>query len=216
MSPGTRKTRVLLVDDHTLFREGVARLLAAEPDIQLVAHCASTKEAFDILKRSSVDLVLLDYDLGTETGTQFLKRAQQHKFAGRVLMLTAGLSNDVAKDMLALGASGIFLKNNPPAMLSKTIRQIMEGWTCIDQRYLRAVFQSEMRQEPDQKPSLSNREREVLRAVLEGCGNKEIAARLAVSESTVKAIMQQLFNKTGVRTRSQLVRIALEQYKDQL
>jgi two-component system nitrate/nitrite response regulator NarL len=204
------------VDDHTLFREGVARLLAAEPDIQLVAHCASTKEAFDILKRSSVDLVLLDYDLGTETGTQFLKRAQQHKFAGRVLMLTAGLSNDVAKDMLALGASGIFLKNNPPAMLSKTIRQIMEGWTCIDQRYLRAVFQSEMRQEPDQKPSLSNREREVLRAVLEGCGNKEIAARLAVSESTVKAIMQQLFNKTGVRTRSQLVRIALEQYKDQL
>ncbi len=211
-----KKIRILLVDDHVLFREGVARLLSAEPDFELTAHCSSISEAMDVLKRAPVDLVLLDYDLGVENGIQFFRRAEQQKAPTRVLILTAGVSNESAKTLLTLGAAGIFLKHNPPALLSNSIRQVMQGWTCIDQRYLRAVFQDEPGPEPVHKAKLSEREREVLRGVLEGLGNKEIAGRLAVSESTVKAIMQQLFNKIEVRTRSQLVRIALEQYKDEL
>jgi two-component system, NarL family, nitrate/nitrite response regulator NarL len=211
------KIRLLLIDDHALFREGLARLLGSEADLEVLPPCSNVDEALRILRTTEIDIILLDYDLGQETGSRFLVRAAESGFQGRILIVTAGLAESEAADLLRHGATGIFLKHNPPALLVKAIRKIMGGEVWLDQRYLRVLLQESTTALPEERARrLSGRERDVLRAVFEGLANKEIALRLLVSESSVKATLQQLFMKTGVRTRSQLVRVALERYRDYL
>ncbi|HSW50247.1 MAG TPA: response regulator transcription factor [Bryobacteraceae bacterium] len=215
MSDESGKIRLLLVDDHALFREGLARLLASEPDFDLAVPCSSGEEALRVLESREIDLILLDYDLGAETGSRFLVLAAQRGFQGRVLVVTAGLGDNEVAEMLRLGVTGIFLKHNPPSLLAKAIRKVMAGEIWLDQRYLKILLQESRASDLDSRGrKLSERERDVLRSVFQGLANKEIAVRLQVSESSVKATLQQLFFKTGVRTRSQLVRVALEQYRD--
>ncbi len=218
MNPqATRKTRILVVDDHALFREGLVRLLASEPDFELVPSCATSEEALRVLESTPVDVILLDYDLGSETGTRFLVQASRRGFEGKVLVVTAGLGDHEVAEVLRLGVTGIFLKHNPPSLLAKAIRKVMAGEIWLDQRFLKILVQESRGAGPEEKGRrLSERETEVLRLVFEGLANKEIAVRLQVSESSVKATLQQLFSKTGVRTRSQLVRVALEQFRDYL
>ena len=212
-----QKIRLLLVDDHALFREGLARLLASEPDFELAVPCSSGEEALRVLENREIDLILLDYDLGAETGSRFLVLAAQRGLKGRVLVVTAGLGDSEVAEMLRLGVTGIFLKHNPPSLLAKAIRKVMAGEIWLDQRYLKILLQESRASDLQGRGRrLSEREREVLRSVFQGLANKEIAVRLQVSESSVKATLQQLFFKTGVRTRSQLVRVALEQYRDYL
>ncbi len=211
------RIRLLLVDDHALFREGLARLLALEPDFELAVPCSNAEEALRILATTKVDLILLDHDLGLETGARLLDRITEAGFQGRVLMVTAGLSEAEATDLLRRGVTGIFLKHNSPELLAKAVRKVMAGEIWLDQRYLKLLLQESMAARAEERVRrLSERELEVLRSVFQGLTNKEIGVRLQVSESSVKATLQQLFSKTGVRTRSQLVRVALEQYRDLL
>jgi len=206
------KIRILLVDDHALFREGLSRLIGSEPDFDMVAHCASVGEAIDILRRKTIDLVLLDFDLGKEDGFQFIELARQEGFEGRILMVTAGMPDAESVHALTMRVSGIFPKQSSPRLLAQAIRKVMAGETWLDQGSVRALVEAAKRPErPNQNRPFTERESQVLRGVFEGLSNKEIAARLSISESSVKAGLQQLFQKTGVRTRSQLVRIALEE-----
>lgn len=212
-----RKIRLLLLDDHALFREGLARLLSSEPDFELAPPCSTVEEALKVLESRPIDLILLDYDLGGETGSRFLVLAGRLNYQGRVLVVTAGLADNEVADLLRLGVTGIFLKHNPPSLLAKAIRKVMDGEIWLDQKYLKVLLQeSRAGEHAGRGRRLSERERDVLRLLFQGLANKEIATRLQVSESSVKATLQQLFYKTGVRTRSQLVRVALEQYKDYL
>jgi two-component system, NarL family, nitrate/nitrite response regulator NarL len=208
---------ILVVDDHVVFRESVARLLGSEPGFEVVAHCGSVEEALVILRQRHVDIVLLDFDLGDHDGTQFMSLAKQEGFRGRVLVVTAGVEPAEAAELIRSGVSGIFKKHNSAASLAREIRDVMAGKVWFDQEPFKGAITSGLRPHPEpQAEQLSQREREVLSCVFEGLANKEIAARIGVSESSVKATMQQLFSKTGVRTRSQLVRIALDQYRNQL
>src|ERR1041384_7932976 len=100
---GGRMIRTLLVDDHALFRESVSRVLAAEPDLA-VEHCASIREALQILSQQPIDLVLLDHDLGSERASQFLPAARQIGFEGRVLVVTAWVSDNEARRLMRQGA----------------------------------------------------------------------------------------------------------------
>ncbi len=216
METGSR-IRILVVDDHTLFRESVARLLAAEPDFEIAGHCATAEEALERVSKVPVDVVLLDYDLGNGKGTDFLADAQSLGFSGRVLVVTAGVTELEAAGMIRQGIAGILWKHCSPAALAQSIRDVSSGKEYFEPGYLRSVLVGVTSPQPEyQRKRLTDRERQVLRYVFEGLANKEIADRLQVSESAVKATLQQLFSKTGVRTRSQLVRTALENYKDQL
>jgi two-component system nitrate/nitrite response regulator NarL len=200
------------VDDHGLFRESLSRLLQAEPDFRIAATCASATEALAIVDRERIDVVLLDYDLGEEQGSSFLESAKKRGFAGRVLMVTAGMSDAGTLRAIESGAAGIFLKHSPPAQLVEAIYKIMSGDMWLDSRAVQSLVAGASGKSDEQRTSqpLTERERAVLKCVFEGLTNKEIATQLDTSEGTIKAAMQQLFNKTGVRTRSQLVRIALE------
>jgi DNA-binding NarL/FixJ family response regulator len=208
-----KEIRILLVDDHSLFREGLNRLLEAEPGFRIAGTCGSATEALAALDREPVDIVLLDYDLGDEQGSMFLENAKRKGFEGRVLMVTAGMSDTGTLRAFELGASGIFLKHSPPSELVQAIYQVNGGDTWLDPRAMRSVIAGATEKSArSSSPTLNQRERAVLRAVFEGFSNKEIAEKLQISEYSVKWVLQQLFDKTGVRTRSQLVRIALEKF----
>jgi two-component system nitrate/nitrite response regulator NarL len=213
MTPQAARIRALLVDDHAVFRESLARALAAELDLE-IRHCATISEALRIIVESPIDIVLLDHDLGSERASQFLPQAKEAGFGGRVLIVTAWVSDTEARRLLRQGVAGIYVKQSSLGELAEGIRTVAAGGAWIDQAY---ASLAETRQGGESlKPQLNERQRRTLRFVMEGLSNKEIAWRLQISESYVKAILQSLFQKTGVRTRGQLVRVALEQYEDQL
>ena len=207
-----QQIRILLVDDHSLFRDSLSRLLQAEPDFRIVGTCASATEALPVLDREHPDIVLLDFDLGEEQGLQFLDESKKRGFRGRILMVTAGMSDAATLRALEGGSSGIFLKHSPPGQLVEAIHKVSGGESWLDPRAMRSVIAGATGRSDEHRAAqaLNARERAVLKGVFEGQTNKEIAAKLQISEGSVKAVMQQLFDKTGVRTRSQLVRIALE------
>jgi DNA-binding NarL/FixJ family response regulator len=211
-----QEVRILLVDDHSLFRDSLSRLLQTEPGFRIVGSFATVAEALPSVlgdqQNPPPDIVLLDYDLGEEQGGASLDVIRGHGYKGRVLMVTAGMSDAATVRVLESGSEGIFLKHSSPAQLVEAIHRMVAGEPWLDPRAMRSLISGATRKSEEQRNSqtLTARERSVLQGVFEGLTNKEIAAQLQVSEGSIKAVMQQLFDKTGVRTRSQLVRIALE------
>jgi two-component system nitrate/nitrite response regulator NarL len=218
MSEPGRNARILLVDDHALFRDSVARFLDGEPGFEVAGGCGTVEEAQALLRERTVDLVLLDFDLGQRDGLDFMRVAEALRFKGKVLLVTAGVSDADAASLMRQGISGIFPKHNSPVLLAEAIREVLSGKVWFDQDQLQKIIKraASKEDEPIAFTKLTERERQVLSFVFDGLANKEIADRLQVSESSVKATLQQLFQKTGARTRGQLVRVALEQFKDQL
>lgn len=201
--------RIFVVDDHALFREGLLRLLHKDEGLEILGSADSSAATLAQLPGPPVDVLILDYDLGNETVLPLVGTLKERGFAGRMLVVTAGLPNRDALELIRQGVSGIFHKKHPPEELHKSIKEVAAGKVLIEQAYFQSLVESADLQT---KPSLpyTERDRQILRDLLEGCPNKEIATRLKVSESAVKASLQTLFAKTGVRTRSQLVRFALE------
>ena len=211
--------RLLLLDDHLLFREGLSRLLASEPDFEVVGQHSTSSEAVETLRNTAVDVVLLDWVLGKEQGTTFITAARRAGYRGRILLVTAGLSGGDALKALHQGVSGIFLKHNAPPLLTKAIRLVAGGEMWVDQRVIQLMAEGVHQREEQGfrkliaesvRKRLTEREQTVLRGVVDGLTNKHIADQIGVSEGSIKATLQQLFDKTQVRTRSQLVRVAIE------
>jgi DNA-binding NarL/FixJ family response regulator len=213
--PENTPIRVVLVEDHVLLRGALARTLTQEPDFQIVGECSGVEETVRLVASQPVDIVLLDINLGTEQGGAFLRHAKTAGYTGKALVVTAGVSPREAAWLLSQGYSGIFLKNDPLPNLVQQIRDIVGGVAESNPELARADrSKREIGDTP--RKTLTPRESEVLRGVCEGLTNKEIAGRLGISENTIKSFIQQLFVKTGVRSRAQLVAAAIEHYWDQL
>jgi len=110
--PTTNNIRLLLIDDHTLFRESLARLLQSEPGFEVVANCSSLVEGIKILKSRGIDMILLDLDLGAEKGADLLEELHEINFEGKVLLVTAGVNDRDVPGMIRKGIAGIFMKHN--------------------------------------------------------------------------------------------------------
>lgn len=210
----TGRIDLLILDDHSLFRVSLAKWLDTEPGFHVAAHCATAAEALEALARHPVDVLLLDFDLGQDHAFPLIRKVREAGHLAKILMVTAGMPDADVVRALGLGISGIFLKHSPPALLGEAIRKVAQGETWIDQSCIQALVQA-VESRPAAKPGnmreLTGREQSVLDGVCEGLSNKEIASRLGLSEASVKSAMQQLFLKASVRTRSQLVRVALEE-----
>jgi two-component system, NarL family, nitrate/nitrite response regulator NarL len=207
--------RLLMIDDHSLFRESLSRLLETTPLVRVLGQFGAISEALASPLFGDVDVVLLDYDLGEESGFRLLselKQRQNHKI--RVLIVTAGMSDEATVQLMENGAAGIFLKHNSPDQLVAAIKQIAKGEVWLDSAAVQSLLAGEhtRARHLERARPLTTRQSEVLRGILDGLTNKEIAWKLQVSESSIKAVIQELFHKAGVRTRSQLVRIAIERH----
>src|SRR5277367_3896661 len=170
-----QEIRILLVDDHSLFRDSLSRLLQTEPGFRMVGSCGSILEALPIIATESPDIILLDYDLGEEQGTTALDEIRKHGFKGRVLMVTAGMSDAATVRVLETGSEGIFLKHSSPAQLVEAIRRMVAGEPWLDPRAMRSLIAGATGKSEEQRNSqvLTNRERFVLKGVFEGLTNKE-------------------------------------------
>jgi two-component system, NarL family, nitrate/nitrite response regulator NarL len=215
-APAAGVTGLLIIDDHILFREGLARLLESHKEFRVVGQTGRTAEALGILESHHPDVVLLDIDLGPDSAVEFVIRAKQRGFGGKILVVTAGVSDREAVRLVQLGVAGILHKHNPPDVLCDAIRKAVSGEVYLEPCYLKPLFHAAYPEQNELRAPLTEREVSLLRLIFQGLANKEIAAALSLSESAVKASLRGLFQKLGVRTRSQLVRAALEQYRDQL
>ncbi len=208
--------RIVLIDDHAMFRDGLARVLDKEADFTVTEQVGSATEGLAILETSGANLVLLDVDLGAERALDFVRGARGSGFEGQILVVTAGISDQEAVQLVQAGVSGIVHKHHSTDVLCRAIRQIAAGEAFMEQAYLAPLFRAVDRTRTAKRATLTDRDRTVMRGILQGLSNREIAGKLDISEGAVKASVRHVCEKLGVRTRSQLVKVALEQYKDQL
>ncbi len=209
--------RLLLVDDHTLFRESLRRLLESEPGVEISGDFANAEDALTAVREGlEFDAALVDYELagtGGGNGLDLVRKVRSVRPDARVLMVTAGMgSGDLMRAVTELD-TGIFLKTEPTVELLLAIQRTAKGERWISSRASLALIASGGLPVGPERPvaeQLSPRESRVLRGVLEGRSNKEIGAQLEMTESSVKAVLQKLFERAGVRSRSQLVRYAIE------
>jgi two-component system nitrate/nitrite response regulator NarL len=208
--------RLLVVDDHAMFREGLVRMLEKEPEFQITGQASSAAEALRILPEAKPAIVLLDVDLGAERAIDFVLGARRAHFEGHVVAVTAGMSDAEAIQLVQAGVTGIVHKHHSIGILRNALLQVSKGEVSIENTYLAAVLRSMDRTRKTKTPMLTPRDKAVVGSVLQGLTNREIAAKLAISEGAIKASLRHVCAKLGVRTRSQLVKVALEHYKDQL
>lgn len=208
--------RILLVDDHAMFRESLARMLDKEVDFSVVGQAGSVVQGLEILKSTPANVVLLDVDLGSGRALDFVRGARSLGFEGQILIVTAGMSDPEAVQLVQVGISGVLHKHHSIDVLCDRIRRVAGGEVCLENAYLGPLFRAVDRTRGPKKVSFTDRDRTILRCILQGLTNREIGNRIEVSEGAVKASVRHVCEKLGVRTRSQLVKIALEQYKDQL
>jgi DNA-binding NarL/FixJ family response regulator len=206
--------RLLVVDDHALFRDALAQVLENERDFTVTGACSSVQQAMDFVRRRQIDVVLLDVDLGKEEGGEFLRQSAAEGFPVKVIVVTAGVHQWEAERLLERGASAIFLKTGTDEDLFQLIRDVVSGRPAPIAS-LPLATGDEALGKPQHRP-LTTRQHDVLRLIVQGKSNKEIAWDLGLQESQVKQAIQGLFQKTGVRTRGQLVRVAIESYWEEL
>ena len=195
----------MLVHPLLLLRTSLARLLASESDFELAAECANPEEAMDKLRQGAPDVVLFDAAIRRD----FIVTALEAGYCGKFLMIAEAIDAADCARLLRHGVSGVFLGKDSPNSLVQAIRVVMSGAVWVDQSVIQLLAERYPFHEDVRLDALAQRERAVLEGILGGLTNRKIGDRIGASESTVKAILQHLFNRTGVRTRSQLVRILL-------
>jgi DNA-binding NarL/FixJ family response regulator len=200
-----QRIRLVLLHDHVLFRESLARLLASERDFDLLAECSTPAEALKSIKTSKVDVLLIDLEMARE----FIPCARKARYRGKSLVVAKEIDVTASVLVLKCGASGIFVESDSSSRLIQAIRRVANGEAWVDWRVIQFLAERYPQYEDRWWGGLTERERAVLDGVVDGFSNRKIGTQIGVSESTIKAALQQLFNKAGVRTRSQLVRIAL-------
>jgi len=208
------RIRLALVDDQVLFRASLGRFLATQPGFELAGECGTAAEALEILKGSSIDIVLSDLNLRQERGEDLISAARRAGYQGRFLMVAGAADARELSAAIKLGASGIFLKSEALDRLVQAIRLVASGAVWVDQKVLqlladRLVDGPQLDDRRTRGP-MTDREEKVLLGILGGLTNRKIGENIGISESSVKGTVQQLFLKAGVRKRGQLVRVALE------
>jgi two-component system nitrate/nitrite response regulator NarL len=205
-TPDERRIRLVLFDDHLLFRESLARLLGAEPEFDLVGECTTPLEALKILKSSGVDVIVVDIGMARD----FIACARKAQYPGKFLAIAREADATGSALVLLCGAAGVFRDSDSSAWLVQAIRLVANGEGWVDHKVIQLLAARHRHYEDRWFGALTDREQNVLQGVIGGLSNRRISARVGVSESTIKTTLRRLFKKAAVRTRAQLVRNALE------
>jgi len=209
-SPCEGKVRVLIVDDHALFREGIRMILEAQPDIEVVGEAGDGGEALALVEQTRPDIVILDIAMPGLDGLEATKRIKATHPEVRILVLTMHDHKEYVLPMLRLGASGYVVKRAAASELVQAIRSVYRDESYLHPSAARAVLEEYRRRAvPDEEGGLTEREKEVLRLIAEGLTNQEIARRLYISVRTVETHRKNLMEKLGLHTSADLVRYAI-------
>ena len=208
--------RVLVIDDHEIFCAGLSLLLEQEPGINVVAEARNKNEALEAA-RSRPDVILLDLDLGSDSGLELVPELMKAAPQARILVLTGVLDPSVHLRAVCLGAIGVVLKLEAARILTKAIRKVHAGEAWLNRTMVaNAMSELQTKERKDRDPeqskiaSLTARESEIIALIGEGLRNKAIAARLYISEKTVRHHLTSIFNKLEVSDRLELIIYAFE------
>ncbi len=213
--------RIVVVDDHPLFRQGVANALALEPGLRVIGEAANGIEALELIQRLKPDVAILDINLPGMNGQQIAHRIEQDSIPTRVLLLTAYDDSEQVLHAAWSGAKGYCSKDVSPAWLKQSVIEIAKGNYVMGNLVMtRAEFEKWLAKETEQaermysEPGtpfrpLSNREMDILGCIVRGLSNKEIACALHISPQTVKNHITSILRKFGVEDRTQAVVYAL-------
>ncbi len=205
--------RVVVVEDHPIFRDGLIQCLDAEPGFRVVGHWASGSIDPKTLARLDPELVLMDVELPGQNGIDATRSVRTALPALKVVMLTAFADAELLFDAMQAGAVGYLLKHTPPVELVATLRRIVQGEHVLTpnlaSRFLRE-FQARQSHPRVKLPELSPREDEVLRLLATGETNRQIAKRLFVAEETIKSHVASIFRKLEVSDRTRAAVLAVK------
>ena len=193
--------RILLVDDHSLMRDGVEALLRTEKDLQNIGHASSCAEAITSVRACPPDIIMLDKRMPEGDGFDFLKELPKFSSSARVIMMTASATPHEIQQARELGVSGYLSKSIRRPDLISAIRRVLAGGTCFEQRVSEANAVD---------PHLTQREIEVLESLKGGRSNSDIATVLGISEYTVKNHLKVIFQKLNAANRSEAITRAIE------
>jgi DNA-binding NarL/FixJ family response regulator len=206
--------RVLVADDQSLVRAGFRRLLADEPDIDVVAEADNGVEAVDKASRFAPTVVLMDIRMPQLDGIAATRRILEAEPEARILILTTFDLDEYVYEALRAGASGFVLKDDPPEQLLAAIRTVAAGDALLSPAVTKRVIAQFARvprpTPPKELDELTSREREIFRLIADGLSNAEIGRELYISETTVKTHVTHVFQKLNVRDRVQAVVLAYQ------
>ena len=194
---------VAVVDDHGVVRDGLAGVIAAQPDMEVVATAAHGGEAVEVCRSTSPDVVLMDLEMPVKDGIEATREILAHAPTTAVLVLTSFSDRRRIMGALDAGAVGYLLKDASAEDVVRGIRSAAEGGSPLDPRAARSLL--EAKSAPDPLAGVSPREREVFGLLLDGMPNKLIARRLGISEKTVKSHLTSIFREIGVTDRVQAI-----------
>jgi len=214
------QVRLVIADDHPIFRDGLRRLLEAEAHFKVLGEASDGAEAVKLVRQLKPDILLLDLAMPKHPGLEALRDLSTPGSITpvRVILLTAAAEKSQIVEALQLGARGVVLKDSATQLLLKAIQTVMAGeyWVGRESvsnlvQYLRTLMQSSHDEARQRKFGLTPRELEIVSAVVAGYSNKEIAEYFKISEDTVKHHLSNIFDKLGVSTRLELALFAVNQ-----
>jgi DNA-binding NarL/FixJ family response regulator len=209
------KIRVLLTDDHTLFRQGIRTLLSAEPDLEVVGEAANAFESVTAARQLRPDVVLMDIGMNGMSSFEATRQIRKERLETKVVFLSMYDDEDYLAECVEIGASGYVLKDSPADQLVTAIREVNRGGSYLSPRLLtrlvdgfRVQGHNAVRQ--PRFGTLTKREREILKMLAEGRSVKEIATGFDLSVKTVEAHKFNLMRKLDIHNKAQLVQYAIQ------
>ncbi len=196
--------RVMIIDDHPLFRKGVSQIISDDPNFEVVGEAASGQEGLELAEQTQPDLVLLDLNMRGMDGLETLRRFKQTDLLTRYVILTVSDSEDDLMEALKIGADGYLLKDMEPEDLRANLMKASVGVTVLQDSLTQVLKQA--LSEPDTKVNqadagLTDRENEILDCLAEGMNNKNIARKLGISDTTVKVHIKNILRKLNLTSR---------------
>jgi two-component system, NarL family, nitrate/nitrite response regulator NarL len=214
-SPATVK--IVISDDHAMFRQGVRTLLESQPELRVVGEAADGEETIRLVRQCNPNILLLDLSLPKLTGLDVLRELSKLGVQTRTILVTAEIEREQIVEALQLGAHGVVLKHSSLDLLLKCIRCVNVGQYWVGQESVLDLIHAVRQMNPVQPPSstrqdfgLTAREREVIALVGAGYTNKDLGKKLGISENTAKHHLTNIFDKLGVSNRLELVLFAVD------
>ncbi|MCB0211299.1 MAG: response regulator transcription factor [Anaerolineae bacterium] len=207
---GEKPIRVLIVDDHTMLRRGLASFLLVKADLELAGEASNGEEALYLCEQLQPDVVLMDLKMPKLDGVAATRTIKSRYPHIQVIALTSFQEKALVQDAIRAGAISYLLKNVSADDLAETIRAASAGRSVLDPQALQALVQDDAPDVPDLGHDLTPREREVLALLVQGLTNPAMAEQLVVSRATIKAHVSSILAKLNASTRAEAVRLALQ------